>query len=52
MHVTSFASAVGAVIFGIIIADILIHPQGSQAAGTAIASVTKPAQNALLGYPS
>jgi len=52
MRVTSFASGVGALIFGIIIADILIHPEGTQAASNGIATIAKPSYNALLGQPS
>ena len=39
-------------LFGVIIADILIHPQGTQAASNGIVGVAKPSFNALLGYPS
>jgi hypothetical protein len=42
----------GAVVTGIVLADILIHPQGTTAAGNAIVGVEKPAANALLGVPS
>lgn len=41
-----------AIISGIIIADILTHPTGTQAAGNALTSFAKPSYNALLGYPS
>lgn len=37
------------VVGGIIVADILIHPAGTQAATNGLASITTPAQNALLG---
>lgn len=40
-----FMAAVG----GIIIADILIHPEGTKAAGQAIAGILTPTYNALLG---
>ena len=52
MNGASIATAFAAIITGIIIADVLIHPAGSQAAANGIATVTKPAYNALLGYPS
>lgn len=42
----------GAIITGVIIADILAHPQGTAAAANGIASVWKPSLNALLGQPS
>ena len=34
---------------GVIIADILIHPTGTQQAGNAIAGILTPSYNALLG---
>jgi len=48
----SWGAVIAAVISGIILADILIHPTGSQAAANAAATVAKPTYNALLGYPS
>lgn len=47
------AKAVGVitlVIFGVIGADILLHPTGTLAAGQSIATVWKPVGNSLLGY--
>lgn len=38
-----------AVVSGIIVADILIHPEGTKAAGTAVAGILTPTYNALLG---
>lgn len=37
------------VVGGIIVADILIHPAGTQAASNGLANILTPAQNALLG---
>ena len=37
---------------GIIIADVLIHPQGTAAASTGVANLQRPWLNALLGTPS
>lgn len=37
---------------GIIIADILIHPQGVTAASSGVANLQKPWLNALLGTSS
>lgn len=48
----SWGAVIAAVIGGIIIADVLTHPQGSQAAGNAAATVAKPTYNALLGVPT
>jgi hypothetical protein len=49
MRVTGFASAVGAVILGIIIADLVMHPTGVAALGNAVASTEKVTVNGLLG---
>jgi hypothetical protein len=46
------ASIAALVVIGVIIADILIHPTGTQAASAGTASIEKPALNALLGSPS
>lgn len=37
------------VVFGIIAADILIHPAGTSAATTGLANILKPTYGALLG---
>ena len=37
-------------IFGVIGADILLHPTGTAQAGNSIAAVWKPVGNSLLGY--
>lgn len=49
LRVTGFWAAVGAVIGGLILADIWIHPAGTQAAGTAINTLEKQTGNQLLG---
>lgn len=46
------AAAFTLIVGGIIVADILIHPQGTQAAGNAFAGILTPSYNALLGQPS
>lgn len=43
------AAAFGLVVMGVIVADILIHPQGTQAAANGIASILTPTYGALLG---
>lgn len=48
----SWGVVIATVITGIIVADILTHPQGTQAAGNAAATIAKPTYNALLGVPS
>lgn len=52
MRVTSAIAAVGLTIWGIIFADILIHPEGTKAAANGIVSIEKPGFNALLGSTS
>jgi hypothetical protein len=37
------------VVGGIIVADILIHPAGTQAATNGLASIATPAESSLLG---
>lgn len=49
MRGSAIASTIALVITGVIIADILIHPVGTQAAANAVSTVSKPAFSALLG---
>lgn len=49
LRVTGFWAAVGAVVFGLIVADIWTHPQGTSAAGQQIVSLEKNTGNQLLG---
>ena len=51
LRVTGAWAAVGAVIFGLIIADIWTHPKGTQAAGQAVNTLEKQTGNQLLGQP-
>ena len=44
-----FWSLATLVIGGIIVADILIHPAGTQAATNGLAKIVTPSENALLG---
>lgn len=46
------AAAFAAVITGVIIADVLIHPAGTKAAADGVATILRPTYNALLGQPS
>ena len=39
----------GLAVMGIIIADILIHPKGTAAAGKVLTDIIKPTESALLG---
>lgn len=38
------------VLGGVVVADILIHPEGTQAASNGLANILKPSYNAMLGY--
>lgn len=50
LRVTGFWTAVGAVIFGLIAADLITHPKGTKAAGGVLTSVGKNTGNQLLGH--
>jgi len=52
LKISSIGTAIGAIITGVIIANILTHPVGTQAAANSIATVAKPTLNALLGQTS
>lgn len=52
MRVTSILGLAALVVTGVIVADILTHPAGTQAAGNAISGIAKPSYNALLGVAS
>lgn len=50
LRVTGFWTAIGAVVFGLIVADIWTNPNGTNAAGTQIVSLEKNTGNQLLGH--
>jgi hypothetical protein len=52
MRVTGFWALTGAIVFGLIIADIWTHPAGTNAAGTAVIGLEKNTGNQLLGSPA
>lgn len=52
MRPTSVLGLAGLVILGVIIADFLIHPEGTKAAANGMVSIAKPTFNALLGSTS
>lgn len=52
MRVTSLLGLAGLVVVGLIIADMWIHPIGTQAAGQAINTLEKQTGNQLLGTPA
>jgi hypothetical protein len=49
LRVTGFWAAIGAVVFGLIIADIWTHPTGTTAAGSAVNTLEKQTGNQLIG---
>lgn len=49
---TSGLALAGLIVFGVIIANLTIHPAGTKAAGAALVNVQKPGLNALLGKTS
>jgi hypothetical protein len=52
MRVTGFWSLTGAIVFGIIIADLVHNPTGTTALANAGTSAEKISTNALLGQTS
>lgn len=52
LRVTGFWALTGAVVFGLIVADIWTHPAGTAAAGKAITGLEKNTGNQLLGKPA
>lgn len=50
LRVTGIWTAVGAVIFGLIIGDLWTHPAGTAAAGKDLVSLEKNTGNQLLGH--
>jgi hypothetical protein len=49
---TSFLALLGLVVVGVIVADFLIHPEGTKQAAQGLVSIEKPGLNALLGKAS
>jgi len=52
MRPTSVIGVIGLVVVGVIVADFLTHPTGTNAAANGIVSIEKPGLNALLGSTS
>jgi len=52
MRVTGFWAAVGAVIAGLMLADLLMHPQGTKQIAAGINQLEKQTGNQLLGVAS
>jgi hypothetical protein len=49
---TSIIGVIGLVVVGIIIADLVMHPTGTQAAANGAATIIDPTYSALLGNTS
>lgn len=49
MRPTNILALAGLVVVGIIVADLLTHPDGTTAAANGLVSVEKPAISGLLG---
>jgi hypothetical protein len=49
MRVTGFWALTGAIVFGLIVADIWTHPAGTNAAGQTVVALEKSTGNQLLG---
>jgi hypothetical protein len=49
MRPTTLIGLAGLVVVGVIIADFLIHPQGTTAAANGLVAIEKPSYSALLG---
>lgn len=52
MRVTSILGLLGLVVVGVIIADFVVHPEGTKAAANGLVAIEKPSLNALLGKTS
>ena len=52
MRVSGFWSAVGLVIVGLIVADLVLHPTGTKAAGNVITTLSTNTGNQLIGTPA
>jgi hypothetical protein len=49
MRVTGFWAAVGAVVFGLIVADLTTHPTGTTAIANGVTTLEKNTGNQLIG---
>ena len=52
MRVSGFWSAVGLVLVGLIVADLVMHPSGTNVAFQGVTGVTKNVGNQLIGTPA
>lgn len=49
LRVTGFWALTGAIVFGLIVADVWTHPRGTNAAGNALVRLEKNTGNQLIG---
>lgn len=52
MRPTTVIGVISLALLGVIAADVLIHPAGTQAAANGIVAIEKPGLNAMLGSTS
>jgi hypothetical protein len=50
LRVTGFWAAVGAIIAGLMLADLVTHPKGTNAIASGINTIEKNTGNQLIGY--
>jgi len=50
LRVTGFWAAVGAIIAGLMLADLVTHPAGTNAIASGINTIEKNTGNQLIGY--
>lgn len=48
----TIATAFGAVVGGVMLANVLRHPEGTKQAADGVVNILRPTYNALLGEPS
>jgi hypothetical protein len=49
MRVSGFWSAIGLVVVGLIVADLVLHPSGTAAAGSVLTTLGRNTGNQLIG---
>lgn len=52
MRPTTVLALAGLVVTGIILANLVVHPEGTKAVANGFVAIEKPAVNALLGQTS
>ena len=49
MRASTIGAVIAVIVTGVIVADLIVHPNGTKAAGQAIATTATPTYAALLG---